>query len=614
MTIIETDETVTKQVAEVAALEVRDLRVSYAARRGVRTEVVHGVSLRVEPGEVVALVGQSGSGKTTIAQSVLGLLAPGGKVDAGQVLLAGTDIAHWSDKRLQAVRGLRLALVPQDPGASLNPVRRIGDTLAEVLRIHHWGTSKAIRAKVIELLDQVGIPDPVWRARQYPHELSGGMKQRVLIASALALNPDVLVADEPTSALDVTVQKQVLDLIDELRWKHGTSVLLVTHDLGVAADRADSVVVLEHGVVREFGCTSQLLANPQDSYTRRLLADAPSLSVTGPDWGTGNSTIAVAARLDTSDVPRRWSNSTIARTAGSDTTGAPDIDAPNSSLTSDASPSLVSVQAAAVSGEVAPLLQVRDLVVDFGRKDQAFRAVDEVSFDVQPGTTHAIVGESGSGKTTTARVVAGFQHATSGAVLLDGEDLTQVRGSRWRQLRPLVQLVYQNPFSSLDPRQTIEQTVAEPLRNIGLGRSERKLAARNALDQVGLPSNLLARRARELSGGQRQRVAIARAIVLHPKLTVLDEAVSALDVTVQAQILDLLTQIQQETGTTYLFISHDLAVISQIAETVTVLSKGQVVEAGLTVDVFSNPQHPYTQELVAAVPGRRRVISKGILE
>ncbi|GAA0943604.1 ABC transporter ATP-binding protein [Nonomuraea longicatena] len=500
-------------------LDVRDLRVRHG-----RKEVVKGVSFTVEEGECVAVVGESGSGKTTTAGALLGLHPPAG----GRVLLHGTDIARWSQRRLRAVRGTGIGLVPQDPGASLDPVMRVGHQIGETLAIHRAGDRAAIRRRVLDLLDRVGLDDPARRARQYPHELSGGMRQRVLIAAAVALRPSLLIADEPTSALDATVQRRVLDLLDDLRHEYGTAVLLVTHDLGVAAARSDRLVVMRDGRIEESGGTPEILAAPAAEYTRRLLADAPALR-------------------------------------------AGDFREPP------------------VSG---PAVVVADLVKRFGDHT----AVAGVSFEVPRGGTHALVGESGSGKTTTARIVAGFTRPTSGAVTLP-------RAPQERAFRRHVQLVHQNPYGSLDPRQSVAAIVEEPLRNFRLGdRAARRRRVKELLDRVALPAELLERRPRELSGGQRQRVAIARALAVEPEVIVLDEAVSALDVTVQARILDLLEELQRELGLTYLFISHDLAVVRRISHTVSVMSKGRIVESGTTRQIFDSPRHAYTRELLDAVP------------
>ncbi|MFI9553127.1 dipeptide ABC transporter ATP-binding protein [Nonomuraea endophytica] len=501
----------------MSLLDVRDLRVSYGGH-----EAVKGVSLSVGEGEFVAVVGESGSGKTTTANAIIGL-HPG---DSGEILLNGTDIARWSQRRLRAIRGAQIGLVPQDPSNSLNPVKKVGVQIAETLLIHRHGDRTSRRRRVLELLERVGLDDPARRAGQYPHELSGGMRQRVLIAAAIALRPSLIIADEPTSALDVTVQRRILDLIDDLRQEYGTAVLLVTHDLGIAAARSDRLVVMRDGLVEESGGTREVLAAPAAAYTGRLLADAPALS----------------AHAFKEPPPR----------AGA-------------------------------------AIVVRDLVKEFG----SFRAVDGVSFEVARGSTHALVGESGSGKTTTARIVTRFEKATSGSVEIPG--VTEFRRG--------VQLVYQNPYGSLDPRHSVARIVEEPLRNFRLGdRAARRTRVKELLDRVALPEALLERRPRELSGGQRQRVAIARALAVEPQVVVLDEAVSALDVTVQAQILDLLEQLQRDLGLTYLFISHDLAVVRQISHTVSVMNKGRIVESGTTQQIFDSPQDDYTRELLAAVP------------
>jgi peptide/nickel transport system ATP-binding protein len=538
-----------KDVSHAPVLEIGNLTVGYRGGDGFQ-RVIHEVSLLVRPSEVVALVGESGSGKTTTAQAVIGLLAENGRLEAGSVRLNGTDIAGWSQKQLDTIRGRKISLIPQDPTSSLNPVKTIGAQVAEVLEIHRQGSRADIEARVIELLSRVGLSQPELRAKQYPHELSGGMRQRVLIAIAIALRPALIIADEPTSALDVTVQKRILDLIDELRGEYGTAVLLVTHDLGVAADRANRIVVLKGGRIQEQGPTSEVLASPRSEYTRKLLADAPSLG-----------------KVRT--VPRARSS----RIGGSN----------------DA-------------------IVVESLVQDFavgGRRD-AFRAVDDVSFTVRRGTTHAIVGESGSGKTTTARSIVGFQRPTSGRILVDGVDVTTLRGENLRRFRKTIQLVYQNPFASLDPRQTIFQIVEEPLLNFDpLPREDRARKVHAILARVGLAQSALTRKPHALSGGQRQRVAIARALVLDPQVLVLDEAVSALDVTVQAQILALLDELQQALGLTYLFISHDLAVVRQISDTVSVLHNGRQVDNGPVEDVFLHPGSAYTRELISAIPGQR---------
>ena len=525
-------------------LAVEDLAIRYVSG-GTPRRVVEGVSFTVAPGEVLALVGESGSGKTTTAQAVLGLLPANGAIESGSIRLDGTDIAHWPERKLAALRGARISLIPQDPTTSLNPVRTIGSQIAEILQIHGERDRGRIRARVLELLTRVGLEPAEMRARQYPHQLSGGMRQRVLIAIAVALRPGLIVADEPTSALDVTVQRRVLDLLDDLRREYGTAVLLVTHDLGVAADRADRVVVLRQGRIQEAGPVREVLAAPKSEYARQLLADAPSLA-----------------------TPR-------ARPMAPPTAGT--------------------------MLKVAGLTQLYPMA---GERNRVFRAADDVNFEVRAGTTHALVGESGSGKTTTARCIAGFLRPTSGTVEVGGTDVAQLSGEQLRQFRRKVQLVFQNPFASLDPRQTIGQIVEEPLWNFdSVSRIERENRVRGMIERVGLPDSVLTRPPAALSGGQRQRVAIARALVLKPRVVVLDEAVSALDVTVQARILELLDELQRELGLTYVFVSHDLAVVRLIADTVSVMRSGKVVESGPVETVFHNPANDYTRDLIAAIPG-----------
>ncbi|MCL2891969.1 dipeptide ABC transporter ATP-binding protein [Brenneria tiliae] len=529
----------------VPVLELDNVSIAYRGDEGEQT-VVEGVSFHIDAGEVVALVGESGSGKTTTAQAVIGLLAENGRLTRGAIRLNGTDIANWPQKRLDSLRGARISLIPQDPGSSLNPVQTIGDQVDEILRLHQREDRRATRRKTLALLERVGLSQPELRARQYPHELSGGMKQRVLIAIAIALKPALIIADEPTSALDVTVQKRILDLLDELRRENGTAVLFVTHDLGVAAERADRLLVFQHGYIQEQGPTQAVLKAPASQYARTLLANVPSLNpVKRP-----------------SPPARR---------------------------------------------EI--IVSVENLVQDFplaGRKGEHFRAVDHISFSVGRGSTHAIVGESGSGKTTTARSLLAFQRPSAGRILIDGTDITRLKGEALRQFRQTIQLVYQNPFGSLDPAQRLYDIIEEPLRNFNrYARAQRERKVHEMFERVALPAALLTRKPRELSGGQRQRVAIARALVLEPKVLVLDEAVSALDVTVQAQILRLLTELQQSLGLTYLFISHDLAVVRQIADTVSVLHHGRQVECGPVEQIFAQPANRYTRELIEAIPGRQ---------
>ncbi|AGZ51033.1 ABC transporter ATP-binding protein [Mycobacterium kansasii ATCC 12478] len=528
-------------------LSVEGLEVRFGADE----PVLRGIDLTVLRGQTVAVVGESGSGKSTVAAAILGLLAPGGRIIAGRIVFDGRDLTSSDRRLMRSIRGREIGYVPQDPMTNLNPVWRVGFQVREALRANTSG--RDVRRRAVELLGEAGMPDPGRQAHRYPHQLSGGMCQRALIAIGLAGRPRLLIADEPTSALDVTVQRQVLDHLQHLTDELGTALLLITHDLALAAERAESVVVVNRGVVAESGAAQELLRDPQHEYTRRLVAAAPSLTARRP-------------------APNRPQ----LRPPGQDD----DI--------------------VVVSELTKTYPQVRG--VPWRRAE--FRAVDSVSFRLRRGSTLAVVGESGSGKSTLARMVLGLLQPTSGTVVFDGADIDGLDRARAFAFRRRVQPVFQNPYSSLDPRYSVFRSIEEPLRIHRVGdRSSRRQAVRELVDQVALPSSLLDRLPRELSGGQRQRVAIARALALRPEVLVCDEAVSALDVLVQAQILDLLAQLQADLGLTYLFISHDLAVIRQISDDVLVMRAGRAVEHATTEEVFARPRHEYTRQLLEAIPG-----------
>jgi peptide/nickel transport system ATP-binding protein len=529
-------------VAESPLLRIEGLEVRF----GAAAAAIRAVDLTVERGQTVAIVGESGSGKSTTAAAVLGLLPPGGRITAGRIMFDGVDLATADRRRLRSIRGAGIGYVPQDPMTNLNPVWKVGFQIREALVANNIRDKQAV-----QMLADVGMPDPATQARRYPHQLSGGMCQRALIAIGLAGRPRLLIADEPTSALDVTVQRQVLDHLQRLTGELGIAVLLITHDLALAAERAEQVVVMHRGAVVETGAARQVLQNPQHDYTRRLVAAAPSMcrpAKRRPVVQKPADDVLVATGL--TKVYRQ-------------TSGAP------------------------------------------WRRTE-FRAVDAVSFRLRRGTTLAIAGESGSGKSTLVRMVLGLLAPTAGEVVFDGRDIAGLDRRETLAFRRRVQPVFQNPYGSLDPRYSVVRAIEEPLRIHRIGdRRQRDKTVRELAERVALPSSVLDRRPGELSGGQRQRVAIARALALQPEVLVCDEAVSALDVMVQAQILDLLTDLQAAFGLTYLFISHDLAVIRRVADEVLVMRAGRAVEHATAEEVFTRPRHDYTRELLAAIPGRR---------
>ena len=543
-------------------LEIRDLAINFATSNG-EVNAVRNAHFTVMPGETVAIVGESGSGKSTSALAAIGLLPGNGRVAAGEILFDGEDIAHASEKRMIELRGNSIGMVPQDPMSNLNPVWKIGFQVKETLKANGLPSRPEDVAKV---LSEAGLPDAARRAKQYPHEFSGGMRQRALIAIGLSCQPRLLIADEPTSALDVTVQRQILDHLDKMTSELGTAVLLITHDLGLAAERADKVVVMYKGQVVESGPSLELLRNPKHPYTKRLVSSAPSLA---------------SRRIQVAKEQGVESDELLA-------------------------PSEPVVVESALPEEV---LKVEDLTKVFKLrggigKTTDFKAVDAVSFSVRRGTTTAIVGESGSGKSTVAQMVLNLLEPTSGKIIFDGVDTSTLNSKDLFKFRRRVQPIFQDPYGSLDPMYNIFRTIEEPLRTHKIGtKASREKKVRELLDQVALPQSTMRRYPNELSGGQRQRIAIARALALDPEVIICDEAVSALDVLVQAQVLNLLADLQDNLGLTYLFITHDLAVVRQIADHVCVMEKGKLVETGSTDDVFDNPREAYTQALLDAIPG-----------
>ncbi|PQZ55089.1 MULTISPECIES: ABC transporter ATP-binding protein [unclassified Microbacterium] len=546
------------QMSTEPLLSVQGLAVDFATMDGV-VHAVEGVDLEIRPGETVAIVGESGSGKSTTAMAIIGLLAGGGKIAAGSIRLDGKEISRASEHELRAIRGRDIGLVPQDPMSNLNPVAKIGTQVAETLLAHGLATRQNVQAKVVEALTAAGLPDPARRAKQYPHEFSGGMRQRALIAIGLACKPRLLIADEPTSALDVTVQQTILDQIGQMTRELGTAVLLITHDLGLAAERAERVIVMHRGKVVEQGDARQILEDPQHPYTQSLVKAAPSVA---------------AARLQ-----------------------------PEAFRVQDRP---AEVDPAAPVAPADNIVEIENLtkVYPVRGRGEDFVAVDDVSLVIPRGETVAIVGESGSGKTTTARMLLKVIEPTKGLIRYEGKDISTLSRAETRNFRQQVQPIFQDPYSSLNPMFTIERLIAEPLEFYKRGSgADRRTRVRQLLDDVALPQSMLRRYPSELSGGQRQRVAIARALALSPDLIVCDEPVSALDVLVQDQILKLLGDLQREYGLSYLFISHDLAVVRLISDYVCVMKDGKLVEAATSEEIFTNPRDPYTRRLLASIPG-----------
>ncbi|MBS1697099.1 MAG: ABC transporter ATP-binding protein [Actinobacteria bacterium] len=543
--------------ADMPLLRIRDLRVAFDTQKSSR-EVLHGIDLDLYAGETLAIVGESGSGKSTTASAIVNLLPGTGHVTAGSITLDGQELTGLTERQMEKIRGREIGYVPQDPMSNLNPVWSVGFQVKEAIRANGLATGrKDIEARAIEVLQQAGLADAAKRLHQYPHQFSGGMRQRALIGIGLAADPKLLIADEPTSALDVTVQRVILDHLASLTKEKGTSVLLITHDLGLAAERAEKIIVMQNGVIVEAGPSREILENPLHPYTQKLVAAAPSIA--------SQRIQAVAERrgIETSE----------------DIAGIP------------------------------PTVSVRDLTKDYKiRQGQfrsvPFRAVDAVSFDIPRGKTLALVGESGSGKSTVAKMVLKLEDVTSGTIAIDGVDTATLSGRETLALRRRMQPVFQDPYGSMDPLRNIGNTISEPLDIHEVGdKASRHDRVLELLDQVSLPRELATRYPNELSGGQRQRVAIARALALKPDIVVLDEAVSALDVLVQDQILKLLAELQNELDLTYLFITHDLAVVRVAADLVCVMEKGKLVEQGTVDEIFANPQQEYTERLLQAIPG-----------
>ncbi|TPL77476.1 ABC transporter ATP-binding protein [Mesorhizobium sp. B2-3-15] len=572
-------------------LTIANLCVSVRGEEGSR-EVVSNLSLTLSRGETLCIAGESGSGKSMTALAIMQLLPrPAARISAGTIHLGATELTALDERRMRHIRGDRIAMIFQEPMTSLNPVLSIGRQLTESIEAHTSLSRDEARQRAIEALKAVRISEAESRLRQFPHELSGGMRQRVMIAMALALEPDVLIADEPTTALDVTVQGEVLELLRDLQQKHGTSVILITHDMGVVAEMADRVIIMRHGRMVEEGKTSDIFARPQADYTRELLAAVPRIGKRrDPDSALAPSPNLRSARLTSPPGERRPSES-------APVSSPPRGEGPQGRMRG---PSTEDSNAVAHVTDLHVRFDLRGGV--FGRVTRRVHAVEGVSFSIAPNETLALVGESGCGKSTTAKALAGLV-PYSGDIVVGGRNLSGLGRDERKAVRRDVQMIFQDPYASLDPRMRVSDLVAEPLLIHGIAsKEERRERVAALFDRVGLSSDQMELYPHEFSGGQRQRVCIARALALRPKLIIADESVSALDVSVQARVLDLLKELQREFGVAYLFISHDMAVVENISDRVAVMYLGQIVEMGTRDQVFSNPRHPYTRRLIEAVP------------
>ncbi|GAA0573402.1 ABC transporter ATP-binding protein [Caenispirillum bisanense] len=527
-------------------LDVRDLTVALPQGAD-RPNAVEGISLTIRKNEILCVVGESGSGKSMTAHAVMGLLPkPHVRVTGGQALYRGRDILTMSEREQRALRGGRIAMIFQEPMTALNPLMTVGDQIEESLKAHSDMDAAARRARVVQLLADVGLPDPEHLRRSYPFRLSGGQRQRVMIAMALALEPDILIADEPTTALDVTTQKQILDLIRKLQAEKEMGVMFITHDFGVVAEIATSVAVMQHGRCVEIGPAAQMLNAPQHPYTRHLIAAVPHYIEHRDDFLKSGEALLQAEKVR----------------------------------------------------------KVFRLGGGFLRKGREIIAGDDITLTIHPGETVGVVGESGSGKSTLGRCIVGLHKADGGRILYGGQDLVSLSRKQFRPVRKDIQMIFQDPYASLNPRHKVGEIIAQGPVAFGTSHAKAMERARELLRLVGLPANAVDRYPHEFSGGQRQRISIARALALEPKLIIADEPVSALDVSVQTQVLELLDDIRHRLGLAMLFITHDLRVAAQVCDTIAVMQKGRVVEMNTAREVFQNPQHPYTRTLLDAIPGK----------
>ncbi|MEB3794323.1 MULTISPECIES: ABC transporter ATP-binding protein [Acinetobacter] len=567
-----------EQQKSVPLLHIENLRVSFKGEDKQYIETVKGVSFDIPANTTVALVGESGSGKSVTSLATMGLLPVGqSKIDEkSKIAFEGQDLLSLSRKDMRKICGKDIAMIFQEPMSSLNPVFTVGNQIAEVLCLHMGMSRKQARQRVLELLKEVGIPSPETKIDAYPNQLSGGQQQRVMIAMAIACEPKLLIADEPTTALDVTIQKQIIDLLESLRQRRQMSMLFITHDLALVGEIADQVIVMRHGEIREQGLAEQVLEQPKDVYTRALLYCRPQMSqrpyrlpVTS-DFMRQEDNVLVEQSFDVSEIPQRKRG---------------------------------------LNGDEQIVLEVKDLKKSFySRKGlfgkEEFQAVKGVSFKLAKGKTLGLVGESGSGKTTVGLLLMRLHEATGGEAFIEGKDILSLTEKEFAKYQRKIQIIFQNPYASLNPRFTIGQILLEPMQihNIGKDDAERKQIALGLLERVNLPEQAYYRYPHEFSGGQRQRIAIARCLTLKPEILICDESVSALDVSVQAQVLNLLQDLQDEFGLSYIFISHDLSVVKYISDQVMVMNHGEVVEIANSDELYAHPQHDYTKRLLQAIP------------
>ena len=557
-------------------LSIKNLTIEFKTEEGT-VRAVKKLNLDIPRGKTVGLVGESGSGKSVTSLAIMGLIPdPPGKIAEGEILFHGQDLTKMSQEQMRKIRGNKIAMIFQEPMTSLNPVYTVGNQIDEVLTLHQGKSKSEARKRTIELLDEVGIPSPSESVDKYPHQMSGGQKQRVMIAMAMACEPELLICDEPTTALDVTIQKQVLELMFDLQRKHGMSMLFITHDLAVIADIADEVAVMFRGDLVEENTTKELFENPQHPYTKGLLACRPSL-VENPKRLMTVDDFVTDGALENLD-PRK-KEMKVARP-----------------INEQDNPVVLEVN------DFKKFFPIKGGL--FGRTVDHFKAVDDVNIKVRKGRTLGLVGESGCGKTTLGRAILRLIEPTAGEVFYHGQDITKISPEEMRVLRRKMQIIFQDPYSSLNPRMTIGDIITEPMviHGIGGSKKERYAEAAELLEKVGLSGDHLNRYPHEFSGGQRQRICIARALGLKPEFIICDESVSALDVSVQAQVLNLLQDLQDEFDLTYIFISHDLSVVKYISDEICVMNQGQIVEYASSDEIYKNPKDPYTQKLLSAIP------------